>query len=325
MLKADVEGGRAALARAGDPHGRALRLAAGLLDAPIIDPFSLVAYTFNYHEPSAAFIPNRKADPVASVTAALGQAAQIEPEMRPYLADAVKALCVIQLIHNLRAGRPVGLSDHILFSGLRTRPAPRDPRPSAVQKRYGPLPQRDPLPPQARGAMDFEELCSDPEDRKRYLGKPNAPRYWFLVRNVRNDRYYLCTGLWYNAMTFADKCDPTSRERWDKVFTAVVWAYADQGRYTSGLIVKMLSGTNAVPFLGECVRRVDPKDAKRVTNLVIALGYFLEATQGRWNAGLKGTPLGELHAKLAEMAQPAELDRARRCGGVDRTTFEKAP
>lgn len=326
MLKADTTEGRAALARNNDAHAESLRLAAGLLDRPIIDPFSLIAYTFNFHEPSAAFIPNGQPDPVSVVTVALARRAEINPELRPYMADAVRTMCVVNLIQNLQTGRPVGLSDHILFSGLRTRPpVKRDTRPSGVQKQYGALPDLDPLPPQAPGAIDLEELSSDPEERKRYLGKANAARYWFLARNVRRDGYYLCTGLWYNAMTFADKCDPASGDRWDKVFNAVAQAYADEGRYTSALIVKMLSGTNAVPFLIDCARRVDPKDTKRVTNLTIAFGYFLEATRGQWHAGLKGTRLGELHDKLAEIARPAELDMTRRCGGVERTTFEKTP
>lgn len=325
MLKSDTVAGRTALARTNDAHAESLRLAAGLLDNPIIDPFSLIAYTFNYHEPSAAFIPNRNPDPVSVVTVALARRAESDAALRPYLADAVKTMCVVNLMQNLRAGGPVGLSDHILFSGLRTRPVNRDSRPSGVQKRNGALPDPAPLPMRARGAMDLEELCSDPEERKRYLGKTNAPRYWFLARNVRKDGYYLCTGLWYNAMTFADKCDPASRDRWDKVFTAVAEAYAGEGRYTSALIVKMLSSPNALPFLVDCTRRVDPEDSKRVTNLTIAFGYFLEATRGNWSAGLKGTTLGSLHDKLAEIAVPAELDMARRCGGLERATFEKTP
>jgi len=326
MLKADVTTGRTALARANDAHAEPLRLAAGLLDKPNIDPFSLIAYTFNYQASSAAFLPNGQPDPVSVVLLALGRRVENDAELRPYVADAVKALCVVNLVQNLRAGRPVGLSDHILFSGLRTRPRKqRDKRSSGDQKRYGPLPDPDPLPTKARGAVDHEELCSDPEERKRYLGNENAPRYWFLARNVRNDGYYLCTGLWYNAMTFADKCDPDSRGRWDKVFTAIAQAYADERRYTSALIVKMLSGANAVPFLVECTQRVDPKDAVRVTNLTIAFGYFLESSLGKWPAGLKGTSLGELHTKLAEVAKPAELDMARRCGGLDRKSFDKTP
>ncbi|HJT76135.1 MAG TPA: hypothetical protein VJ739_02945, partial [Gemmataceae bacterium] len=333
MLKGDVAAGRAALARINDNHGEALRLAAGLLDSPMIDPFSLIAYTYNYVESSAVFVPNGKADPVSVVTTALSLRAEVSPGLRPYFADAVKALCVIRLIHHLRAGRPVGLSDDILFSGLRRRPRRRaDTRSSAdykreMAKRHGrpPDPGPDALPPQASGALPHEELCSDPEDRKRYLGRPNAPRWWFLERNVGNDGYYLCTGLWYNAMTFADKCDPSSRERWAKVFDTVAQAYAEQGRYTSGVIVKLLSSNNAAAFLQECGRSVDARDAKRVTNLVIALGYFLEATRGKWSAGLKGTALGELHTRLAAIAVPAELERARRCGDVDRAIFEKQP
>jgi hypothetical protein len=326
MLKGDVEAGRTALARANDRHGRALRLAAGLLDSPMIDPFSLIAYTFDFHEPSAAFLPNGKADPVGDVTAACSLAIQVDPELKPYFADAVKTMCVVQLINNLRAGRPVGLSDDILFSSVRVRPRPRDPRSSGDQKRYGPLPDANPLPKKDVGAVSMlEALCSDPEDRKRYLGKVNAPRYWFLERNFRKDGYFLCTGLWYNAMAFADKIDPDSCKRWDGVFHVVATAYAEKGGYTSALIVKMLSGSNPIPFLANCGQQVDAKDEKKVTNLVIALGYFLEATRGKWTAGLKGTDLGKLHDKLATMAKPADLDLARRCGELSLATFEMAP
>lgn len=324
LLQGDVAQGRATLTRANDRHGRALQLAAGLLDRPIIDPFSLIAYTLNFHEPSAAFVPNGQPDPVAPVLNALRQAAQVDPTMRPYLADAVRTMCVVQLLTNLGADRPVGLSDHLLFSDLRFRKAPGAQTKGSSSK-FGAPQNPSPLLPQAQGALDLEVLCSDPEDRKRYLGKSNAPRYWFLLRNVRKDNYYLCTGLWYNAMTFADKIEPASRERWDEVFTEMAAGFAVKGRYTSALIVKVLSGTNAIPFLAEWSRRADPKDAPRVTNLVIAFGYFLEARRGQWNTGLKGTALGDWHDRLAQIAPPEALDIARRCGGVDRTMFEKAP
>ena len=273
-----------------------------LLENEIVDPFTLLAYSFDFDKNSTAFIPNGKLDPVDATIANLREIGNHSPSLRPFIADTVRCVLAGVLLNYVNGGGNVGLSDDLLFS------------------------QKSQAQTGGSGSMDHEQLCSNPAAREKFHGQ----RLWFVSREVyRAKPGFHITGIWQKAAEFAGELD---------FFVAGTLAVdllqpgpPLRGRRAvpvgAARVVVRTTTYNHFDFLNEEAKQLDRSDKRKVTNLAIAFGYLTE-----WlalNGGdaptretIEGGPFQSLGRQVIEMCPPKLADIALACGGLNRELFK---
>lgn len=217
-------------------------------EVDLVDPFAPVFYTHDFDPVTHAFLFHGGELPTVAASQVLSGIGTQFPGARALIADAVIAACLGQLAVAAGADQPLAFSDHVLFS-------------------------RDGVLAGGWGALPGEVFRVDPAEQDRFP----TPRLVYLGRVIRDPGITLHGGgLWDRMVRFALEADPEARGRWEVPFERVARAFADQGRYTSALLMHHATGAGwgklALARLREALERIPASDRRRTGAAAVAFG-----------------------------------------------------
>lgn len=246
-----------------DDKARVALVALEVLGDPerdIIEPFTLLKYTFTVDRASHAMIPIADNRPTTRLIEKLKLELEFQPEAAPLTGHAIHFGLAVQLLRTAATNGSVVLADDVLFS--------RSQDPAMMER------------PAFSRLGSWTLLSYNDAVSERYSRVPYSVFVQKLLGQATETPVF-CSGLWQDLLPYAEQLAPTSQQSWTWVYESIAKGFEAKRRYASGAFIRIIAANqkadHCFAVLLAALKRIPATDTVASRNIAIAYGYLVEA------------------------------------------------